>query len=421
VSVQETAASGDARPAARSLTSSLLDAILKTKLFWGLALVVAAGALFSPVDRSGASIFLESGNLTDVLRQVSIIGIIAVGMTMIILTGGIDLSVGTVMALGSTLCAMLLTQDDVTSATYVATAACGAATAIVVLAILLPRTRKGSLAPAAAWAIALAAGVAAAVAFRLIPPGGYGVVGTVFAVLCLGVCIGTLSGAIIAYGGLQSFIVTLAMMVTALGTARLMAGQDTSVYPVYTGSNAPASFELLRSLVFGIVPVPGLIFVATVLVAHVVLTRTTLGRSIYAIGGNETAARLSGLPVRRIKITVFAIAAALACFTGVLYASQYRQGKPDAGSGIELDAIAAVVIGGTSLMGGRGSVLGTMAGVLIFGLLSNILQLRNIDSNTQLVLKGAVIVVAVLLQEGNFRALLGSHGPRRRKVSGPPS
>jgi ribose/xylose/arabinose/galactoside ABC-type transport system permease subunit len=339
----------------------------------------------------------------------------------VILTGGIDLSVGTVMALGSTLCAMLLTQQETTSANYVATAAIGLAFGVIAFAALPSLTRNGPLGRPAASVVGLACGLAAGFAAWSIAPGGYGVVGTVLAVVCLGLCIGTVSGTIIAYGGLQSFIVTLAMMVTALGTARLTAGQDTSVYPVYTGSNAPESFDLLRSLVFGIVPVPGLIFVAAVLVAHVILTRTTLGRSIYAIGGNEIAARLSGLPVRRVKITVFAISAALACLSGVLYASQYRQGKPDAGTGLELDAIAAVVIGGTSLMGGRGSVLGTMAGVLIFGLLSNILQLRNIDSNTQLVLKGAVIVIAVLLQEGNFRSVLGAFGPHRRKVKNSPS
>jgi len=379
------------------------DAILKTKLYWGLALVLVAGALLSPVDRTGASIFLDTGNLTDVLRQVSIIGIIAVGMTLVILTGGIDLSVGTAMALGSTLCAMLLTQSELTSADYVAAIAVGCAFGAIALATLLSLMREVPFGTPAAWVLSLAIGLGAAGLSWSLAPGGYGVVGTIVAVVCLGLCLGTVSGIIIAYGGLQSFIVTLAMMVTALGTARLTAGQDTSVYPVYTGSNAPESFDYLRSLAFGIVPVPGIIFVALVLVAHVVLTRTTLGRSIYAIGGNETAARLSGLPVRRVKITVFAISAALACFSGVLYASQYRQGKPDAGTGMELDAIAAVVIGGTSLMGGRGTVLGTMAGVLIFGLLSNILQLRNIDSNSQLVLKGAVIVVAVLLQEGNFQ------------------
>ena len=129
---------------------------------------------------------------------------------------------------------------------------------------------------------------------------------------------------------------------------------------------------------------------------------TVLGSYIYAIGGNEEAARLSGIPVDRVKIVTFALSGFFAGLAGVLYAAQYRQGKPDAGSGLELDAIAAVVIGGTSLMGGRGGVVGTLIGVLIFGCLSDILQLHNIDSNLQLVLKGLIIVVTVLLQERNL-------------------
>ncbi len=112
---------------------------------------------------------------------------------------------------------------------------------------------------------------------------------------------------------------------------------------------------------------------------------------------------MSGIAVDRIKILIFGLSGMLSCIAGVLYAAQYRQGKPDAGTGMELDAIAAVVIGGTNLMGGRGRIAGTLVGVLIFGLLSNILQLRNIDGNTQLVLKGAIILVAVLLQAGRLR------------------
>lgn len=413
--IAEEPAPASDRAMARSPLQSLWSLILKTKLFWGLALVLLAGAILSPTDRTGASIFLESGNLTDVLRQVSIIGILAVGMTLVILTGGIDLSVGTVMALGSTLCAMMLTQQEITSATYFASASVGLVAFAIALSVLLRVTGTMAHGRVMAWGAAGLIGLGAGLVMWAIAPEGHGVLVTILAVVCLGLCIGAVSGTIIAYGGLQSFIVTLAMMVTALGTARLMAGQDTSVYPVYTGSNAPESFDLLRSLIFGLIPVPGLIFVAMVLVTHIVLTRTTFGRAIYAIGGNETAARLSGLSVNRIKITVFAISSALACFGGVLYASQYRQGKPDAGTGTELDAIAAVVIGGTSLIGGRGSVLGTMAGVLIFGLLSNILQLRNIDSNSQLVLKGVVIIAAVLLQEGNFRSLLNFVFHRRRE------
>jgi simple sugar transport system permease protein len=129
---------------------------------------------------------------------------------------------------------------------------------------------------------------------------------------------------------------------------------------------------------------------------------STFGRYIYAIGGNEQAARLAGIQVDQLKIAVYAISGMLASTAGVLYTAQYRQGKPDAGAGAELDAIAAVVIGGTNLMGGRGSMVGTLVGVLIFGFLGNILQLRNIDSNTQLVLKGGIILAAVLLQEGQL-------------------
>jgi simple sugar transport system permease protein len=232
---------------------------------------------------------------------------------------------------------------------------------------------------------------------------GFGVAGVLMATASVGLGIGALSGTLIARGRLQPFIVTLAMMVAVLGCARLVAGQDQSVYPVYTGVNATADFEFLREVLFGFVPVPGLLFLLTVVCFHILLSRFSLGRYIYAIGGNEEAARLSGIAVDRIKILIFGLSGMLSCIAGVLYAAQYRQGKPDAGTGMELDAIAAVVIGGTNLMGGRGRIAGTLVGVLIFGLLSNILQLRNIDSNIQLVLKGAIIVVAVLLQEGRFR------------------
>jgi simple sugar transport system permease protein len=207
-------------------------------------------------------------------------------------------------------------------------------------------------------------------------------------------------------GRLQPFIVTLAMMVTALGIARLTAGQNNAVLPVYTGSNATEDFENLRSLVFGIVPMPGIFFLAAIILYAVVLRLTPFGRYVYAIGGNEEAARLSGIDSGRVKIVTYALSGLLAGVAAVLYVAQYRQGKPDAGAGLELDAIAAVVIGGTSLMGGRGGLAGTFCGVLIFGLLSNILQLHNIDSNLQLVLKGLIIVGTVLVQERNAGDIL---------------
>src|SRR4029450_12999144 len=133
---------------------------------------------------------------------------------------------------------------------------------------------------------------------------------------------------------------------------------------------------------------------------------TPFGRYVYAIGGNEEAARLSGVESGKVKIATYAGSGLLAGIAAALYVGQYRQGKPDAGAGLELDAIAAVVIGGTSLMGGRGGMAGTFCGVLIFGLLSNILQVHNINSNLQLVLKGLIIIGTVLVQERNVSDLL---------------
>ena len=234
---------------------------------------------------------------------------------------------------------------------------------------------------------------------------------------CVGLMVGAINGIVIVGGRLQPFIVTLAMMVTALGVARLTAGQNNAVLPVYTGSNAVAEFDILRSLVFGIVPVPGLFFLAAVLIYGAVLRFTAFGRYVYAIGGNEEAARLSGIDVARTKIATYAISGMLAGVAAVLFVAQYRQGKPDAGAGLELDAIAAVVIGGTSLMGGRGRMAGTLVGVLIFGLLSNLLQLHNINSNLQLVLKGLIIVGAVLIQERNLGEIMANlrlRAPRAR-------
>jgi ribose/xylose/arabinose/galactoside ABC-type transport system permease subunit len=214
-----------------------------------------------------------------------------------------------------------------------------------------------------------------------------------------GLAIGALNGWIITRGRMQPFIVTLAAMVGVMGVARLVAGQDTAVYSIYSGSNATTDIEYLRALLFGVVPVPALFFIVIALVADFVLNRTVFGKYLYAIGGNEKCARISGLKVDRHKIAAYAISGMLAALVGVLYAAQYRQGKADAGVGWELDAIAAVVIGGTSLMGGVGRMAGTVAGVLIFGFLGNILLLNNIDSNTQLVMKGLIIVIAVFLQQ----------------------
>jgi ribose transport system permease protein len=154
---------------------------------------------------------------------------------------------------------------------------------------------------------------------------------------------------------------------------------------------------LNERLLGGLLPVPALIFITVGLIAIFVLRRTTFARHVYAIGGNERAARLSGVPVARVKVAVFAIAGFLAALAGIIHAGQLNQGSPNDGAGYELDAIAAVVIGGTSLMGGSGSVAGTLAGALLLGILNNILALNNVDANVQLLIKGLVIVAAAAL------------------------
>jgi simple sugar transport system permease protein len=169
--------------------------------------------------------------------------------------------------------------------------------------------------------------------------------------------------------------------------------------------------------VLQVIPVPGIFFLVVVLIFGFVLKYSAFGRYIYAIGGNEQAARLAGIQVDQIKVAVYSISGMLACLSGVLYTSQYRQGKPDAGAGGELDAIAAVVIGGTNLMGGKGTMTGTFVGVLIFGFLTNILLLKNINSNIQFVLKGAIILAAVLLQEGQLGLWWKRLRARTKKVN----
>jgi simple sugar transport system permease protein len=401
---------------------SVMKIVSRTKLYWGLIAIFLIGVVWSPVTSSGKNIFLSSGNLLDVLRQVSTTGLIATGMTAVIITGGIDLSVGSLMAICSVVCAMLLTVPGHTPAFFVGIPAVLLAAVMIGAAVTrfaflnMEKKRTGvsngrdlALDPMRGVYAPLFVGlvIGALLLMFLLPQSEskFGVLGVLLVVPAVGLLFGAINGVIIVVGRLQPFIVTLAMMVTALGIARLTAGQNNAVLPVYTGSNATADFDILRSLVFGIIPMPGIFFLVAIVLYAAVLKFTPFGRFVYAIGGNEEAARLSGIDSGRVKIVTYAISGLLAGVAAILYVAQYRQGKPDAGAGLELDAIAAVVIGGTSLMGGRGSLAGTFCGVLIFGLLSNILQLHNINSNLQLVLKGLIIIGTVLVQERNAREI----------------
>ena len=426
---------------------SILRALSRTKLYWGLAAICLIGAFTSPHTSSGRNIFLSYPNLTDVLRQVSITGLVATGMTVVILLGGIDLSVGSVMGFSTIICAMLLTQSGWTAASMMGVPAVGVVSfaAVAFLArfvfkslarerresagqrreIVLGRSRRLWIPLVLAALVAMPLSLFAASQV----PTKFGVLGVVLVTPCVALLLGAINGGLIVAGRLQPFIATLAMMVTALGIGRLTAGQDNAVIAVYTGTNAVESFEMLRSMLGGVVPMPSVFFLAAIIIFGAILRFTAYGRYVYAIGGNIEAARLSGIKVFQVQFTAYVLSGMLAGLAGVLFVAQYRQGKPDAGSGLELDAIAAVVIGGTSLMGGRGGLAGTFVGVLIFGLLSDILQLQNIDSNVQLVMKGLIIVCTVLVQEQNLgsflaglrrKTLLASPGPARSAENGRP-
>ncbi|HEX4440578.1 MAG TPA: hypothetical protein VH854_10945, partial [Thermoanaerobaculia bacterium] len=302
----------------------------------GLAAVLALSIVFSPV-RGGRPVFLDIGNLTDILRQVAEKGILAVGMTAVVITGGIDLSVGSVLALAATLTAWLLMK------------------------------------------------------------GGLSFVATAALVLLCGALWGAVNGFVVARWKLQPFIATLATMSAARGVARYVSGG--MAIPLGFGpGGAPESVHVIAGTLLPYVPVPAVLFLATVAAMHVFLSRTSGGRYLYAIGDNETAARLSGIRVGWHKAGVYVLAAALAALAGIVHCAQLEQGNPNDGVAYELDAIAAVVIGGTSLSGGVGSVGGTLVGVLIIGVLNNIMGLNNVDANLQLILKGVIIIGAVWLQ-----------------------
>ena len=304
----------------------------------GFAGVLLLAIIFSPKTADGSRIFLEAGNLTDILRQVALIGIIALAMTYVILTAGIDLSVGSILALSTAVTAMWLTR-----------AAPGAGySQTIVLAILA----------------AVAASTAA----------------------------GALNGAVIALLDIQPFIVTLASMIGIRGLAKWLTrnenidigfGRDVAaVFAAFFWRKAVviASFAVL-SAIFG-----------------VVLARTVFGRYVRAIGDNEKAARYTGLPIRAVKVSVYALSGLVSGFAGVLYTAENHQGNPNAGVAYELDAIAAVVIGGTRLSGGKGSIAGTIVGVLTIGVLTNMLRLNNVDSNIEMMIKAVIIVLAVAVQ-----------------------
>ncbi len=273
--------------------------------------------------------FLSYSNISNILRQVSINALIAVGMTYVILTGGIDLSVGAVMALAGTLAAGLMA-------------------------------------------------------------GGMNGVLALIVCLLVGLAFGLANGAFVAFAGMPPIIVTLATMGIARGLGLIYTGG----YPI---SGLPQWINWFGEGRFLGIDAPIVIMIVVYVLGWVLLERTPFGRYVYAIGGNETATRLSGVRVARSKLIIYALSGFTAAIAAVVLTGRLMSGQPNSGQGFELDAIAAVVLGGTSIAGGRGSLIGTLLGALLLGVLNNGLNMVGVNPYVQTVVKGAIILLAIYI------------------------
>ena len=316
-----------------------LAIVVRFQSLIGLVLVAIGGVIFSP-RRHGEILFLNPDNIANIVRAVSETGIIAIGMTFVIITAGIDLSVGAVLGLSSVVTASMMIS------------------------------------------------------------GGFGLIPTILAVLVMGIVFGVVQGTISSRFRLEPFIVTLAGLQAARGLALIVSGNQYINISYGDGPGlAPPVFAVLGERLFdNTVPVATIVFIIFAAIATLLLNTTRFGRYVYAVGGNDRAARISGVPVSMVRISVYAITGFASALAGIVHAGQFNFGSANDGMGYELTAIAAVVIGGTSLFGGAGSMVGTVAGTIMLGALANILQLNNITPATQLLATAAIIVLAAVLQ-----------------------
>lgn len=354
----------DAREALRRLADSggSLDAIACNQATAGWLVFADLKADFQPLAKARVvqprsyrwPDFLKRDNLLNIANQIAVIAIVAIGMTMVIVTGGIDLSVGSLIALSA------------------------------VVACLLIRELAGG---AGATAPGMTLGCAGAV------------------LLCGAV--GALNGTLVTLFGIPPFIVTLAMMLVASGLAYLLA-EGQSVYQV------PDSFIWLgRGADLFKVPNAVVLMALLYAAAHVLMSRMALGRYIYAVGGNREAALLSGVPVKRVLLFAYAACGLLAGLGGVVMASQLKSGSPTYGQMYELYVIAAVVVGGASLSGGRGRMFGTLIGAFIIAVIQNGMNLKGVEPYTQKVVLGLVILAAVLLDMMRQKKWFSRSQPKR--------
>ncbi|MGA9747950.1 MAG: ABC transporter permease [Nocardioides sp.] len=310
-------------------------AILRTSAGRNLGLVLALALLCLAGIVTSGDQFANLNNALTILRLASVIGVVSIGMTFVITGGGIDLSVGAILALASVWCTTLATQQMAEDTHWIVMA---------------------------------------------------------FTAVMVGVGCGLVNGLLIAYGRVVPFIATLAMLAAARGYAEILADRRTQIVTVDEFA------DFFRADVVGI-PVLVIIFVLVSVIGWVVLNRTTFGRRTLAVGGNPEAARLAGINVRRHTVMLYVVVGLCCGVAALMLTARTTTGSSTHGTLYELDAIAAVVIGGTLLSGGRGTIVGTVFGVLIFTTLSNVFVQNDLSSSAQSVAKGAIIVAAVLLQQ----------------------
>ena len=299
-----------------------------------IGLLIALVLLFVIGAVTAGSDFVSVPNFLTIIKYASVTGVISVGMTFVIIAGGIDLSVGSVLGLSSVVATLAVTQQ------------------------------------------------AAAVWWPLM----------VVVALVVGTLAGIVNGVIIAYGNVVAFMATLAMLVAARGFAEILSQRHTQIV------NVRGFSDFFNQNPLGI-PMIIWIFLAVAIIGWILLNRTTFGRRTVAIGGNREAARLAGINVKRHMVYLYALSGLAAGIAAIMLVSRTTVGTSTHGTLYELDVIAAVVVGGTLLVGGRGSIVGTVLGVLIFSMLINIFTQNNLDTSAQAITRGIIIVVAVLLQQ----------------------
>ncbi|TFD50003.1 ABC transporter permease [Cryobacterium sp. Hh7] len=332
-------------PIAHDTPPGIVKRMLGGSVGRNLGLVIAFGLLILVGVLTAGDRFASFDNFVTIIRFASIVGVVCVGMTFVITAGGIDLSVGSVVGLSSVVASLTAVQLASAQSSWLL---------IVVVALLV-----GTLA-------------------------------------------GFVNGVVIAYGGVVAFMATLAMLVGARGLAELISNRSTQIV------NNQEFLSFFRADLLG-VPILIWIFLVVAVAGWVLLNRTTFGRRTVAVGGNAEASRLAGIKVKRHMVYVYMLSGLTAGIAGVMFLGRTTVGTSTHGTLLELDVIAAVVVGGTLLIGGRGTIVGSVLGVLIFSTLTNVFTQNNLSTSVQNVAKGVIIVVAVLLQQR-----FASHGSRSK-------